>query len=279
MADRTPPKRTPPSRTPLPVLDPARHAPSRQRPVRARARRMASSMEIRPHHHDWGQLVFSAQGAVRVETQDGTRGHAFIVPPGRAVWIPPGVQHAVTAIQQADLRTLYVQAQALPWPACRVMEASPLMQAVVQALADGDTPEPPQGADQARVRALTTLLLDEARCARPVLLGLPLPQEPRLRRLCQALLDDPGRHTDLAGWATEVGASERTLHRLFKAELGTGFREWRAQLLLAHGLTLAARGMPMGAIAAELGYASASAFSAMVTRTVGMPPKRFFAQA
>jgi AraC-like DNA-binding protein len=263
----------------LPVLDPARHAPSRQRPVRARARRMASSMEIRPHHHDWGQLVFSERGAVRVETQDGGRDHAFIVPPGRAVWIPPGVQHAVTAIQQADLRTVYIHADALPWPACRVMEASPLMRAVVQALADGDRPQTAPGADQAREAALTTLLLDEAQRARPVLLGLPLPQEPRLRRLCQALLDDPGRHTDLAGWATEVGASERTLHRLFKAELGTGFREWRAQLLLAHGLTLAARGQAMGAIAAELGYASASAFSAMVTRTVGMPPKRFFAQA
>ena len=33
---------------------------------------------------------------------------------------------------------------------------------------------------------------------------------------------------------------------------------------------------PMQVIAAELGYASASAFTAMVTRTVGMPPSRFF---
>jgi AraC-like DNA-binding protein len=35
----------------------------------------------------------------------------------------------------------------------------------------------------------------------------------------------------------------------------------------------------MSHIAAELGYASASAFTAMVTRTVGMPPSRFFAEA
>jgi len=268
-----------PSRTPLPVLDPERHAPSSQRPVRARARRMASSMEIQPHQHAWGQLVFSERGAVRVETQGPEADHAFIVPPGRAVWIPPGVQHAVTAIQQADLRTVYIQAGALPWPVCRVMEATPLMRAVVWSLAQDDTPTPPTGTDRAREQALMALLLDETQRTRPVHLGLPLPQEPRLRRLCQALLDEPGRHTDLAGWAAEVGASERTLHRLFRAELGTGFREWRAQLLLAHGLTLAARGKSMGAIAAELGYASASAFSAMVTRTVGMPPKRYFAQA
>jgi AraC-like DNA-binding protein len=35
--------------------------------------------------------------------------------------------------------------------------------------------------------------------------------------------------------------------------------------------------VPMAAIAAELGYASPSAFSAMVRRSVGAPPSRFFA--
>ena len=52
----------------------------------------------------------------------------------------------------------------------------------------------------------------------------------------------------------------------------------REQVLLARALTLAARGRPMGVIATELGYASASAFTAMVTRSVGMPPSRFFGQ-
>jgi AraC-like DNA-binding protein len=35
----------------------------------------------------------------------------------------------------------------------------------------------------------------------------------------------------------------------------------------------------MGVIAAELGYASASAFTAMVRRSVGAPPARFFGSA
>jgi AraC-like DNA-binding protein len=35
----------------------------------------------------------------------------------------------------------------------------------------------------------------------------------------------------------------------------------------------------MSHIATELGYNSASAFSAWVTRTVGMPPSKFFAEA
>jgi AraC-like DNA-binding protein len=64
--------------------------------------------------------------------------------------------------------------------------------------------------------------------------------------------------------------------RLFRQELGTTFLQWRRQVLLARALAMAAHKKPMSHIAAELGYASASAFTAMVTRSVGAPPSRFF---
>ncbi|MGD9834547.1 MAG: helix-turn-helix domain-containing protein, partial [Piscinibacter sp.] len=57
----------------------------------------------------------------------------------------------------------------------------------------------------------------------------------------------------------------------------TSFVQWRHQVLLAHAVALAARRLPMAHIAAELGYASASAFTAMVRRTLGAPPTQFFA--
>jgi AraC-like DNA-binding protein len=49
-------------------------------------------------------------------------------------------------------------------------------------------------------------------------------------------------------------------------------------VLLAKAVAMAADKRPIGHIAAELGYASASAFSAMVRRSVGTPPTRFFGQ-
>ena len=100
-----------------------------------------------------------------------------------------------------------------------------------------------------------------------------------LRSLCEAVLDNPARHATLEGWAAEAGASPRTVARLFRQELGTTFAEWRQQVLLAKALSMAARKRPMSHIAAELGYASASAFTAMVRRSVGEPPSRFFAAA
>ena len=70
--------------------------------------------------------------------------------------------------------------------------------------------------------------------------------------------------------------SPRTVARLFRSELGTSFVQWRHQVLLARAVALAARKVPMANIASELGYASPSAFSAMVRRSVGAPPRTFF---
>ncbi len=266
-------------RTSLPPLDPQRYAPTLERPLRAKARRMAHDMDIQPHEHDWGQLVFSLEGAVRVQAEDGERAQAFIVPPSRAVWIPAGVRHAVMAISEAELRTLYVHASAMPaapgdWSHCRVLDASPLLREIVRELAASEPHWEP-----ARTALLTPLLLDELRRAPTLHLGLTLPRDKRLRRLCEALLAAPQQHALLADWARTVGASERTLARLFREELGTSYRQWREQALLAQALQLAARGRPMGLIAFDLGYASASAFSAMVRRSVGSSPRRFFAAA
>ena len=45
--------------------------------------------------------------------------------------------------------------------------------------------------------------------------------------------------------------------------------------VLARALDLISRGRPCGAVAAELGYASPAAFSAMFKRAFGVPPGRF----
>jgi AraC-like DNA-binding protein len=216
---------------------------------------------------------------VRVNTEAST----YIVPPSRAVWIPPGLVHAVTAIERADLRTLYLGPELLDgeaWAQGRVLEVSPLLRELVAALPGDPDPVPLEAPDDAARRVgIERLVLAELKRARPLALGVALPQDARLRRLCEAMLREPGRHAGLDEWAAEAGYSPRTLSRLFREQLGTSFAQWRSQLLLAHALTLAARGRPMSHIATELGYASASAFTAMVTRTVGMPPSRFFAEA
>jgi AraC-like DNA-binding protein/quercetin dioxygenase-like cupin family protein len=271
--------------------DATQDGPDAARPLRVRSRRLAADTRIEPHRHGWAQVAYSVAGVLRVTAEQ----HTYIVPPSRAVWIPPGVEHVVTVVEEAELRTLYlhlppgqfgptalapaaplsaaaVEAALPAWRRCRVLEVSPLLRELVEQL--GALPAVPP---LERERCLTALVHDELHRARPVPLGVGLPADKRLRALCEAVLDDPARHATLPGWAAESGASVRTVARLFRQELGTTFAEWRHQVLLAKALSMAARKRPMAHIAAELGYASASAFSAMVRRSVGMPPSRFFA--
>ena len=127
----------------------------------------------------------------------------------------------------------------------------------------------------AREHHLSALICEELRRARIMHLGVLLPQDKRLKNLCEAVLQDPTRHERLEDWVLDTGASLRTVARLFRSELGCTFTQWRQQVVLAHAVSLAARNWPIQRIAAELDY-SPSAFSAMVRRTVGMPPAQFF---
>jgi AraC-like DNA-binding protein len=274
----------------LPPLDPQRYAPTAERPVRAKARRLDVESEIAPHSHAWAQVAISVSGVARI-----TAGaHTYLIPSWRAVWIPPAVEHVVVAVETAELRTLYIHQSArhvgpgvergeqAAWRACRVLEVSPLLRELVLQMdieMDDDTGALPPAELLQRERLMGQLVLAELRRAAPVRLGISLPKDKRLRALCEAVLAEPTRHAGLEGWAAEAGASPRTVARLFRQQLGTSFGPWRQQVLLAHALTLAARGKPMGVIAADLGYASASAFTAMVRRSVGQPPGRFFSAA
>ena len=275
-------------------LTPHLFVPSRERPVRAKARQLAADTQVMPHSHPWAQVAISTTGVIRLTVDRGT----YIVPPSRALWIPPGVEHAVTMVESADLRTLYFhqprgrcgpgalgggsadRAEQAAWRQCRVLEVSELLRALVREMPTAPDDSPPlTPAELLRERHLSALIRDELARANAVKLGVDLPRDKRLRHLCEAVLADPTRHETLAAWARDTGASPRTVARLFRQELGTSFAQWRQQVLLARALSMAARKRPMSHIAAELGYASASAFTAMVTRAVGMPPSRFFAEA
>lgn len=286
---------------PAPVQPATPHlfAPTPTRPVRCKHSAHAADTQVVPHHHPWAQLAYSSTGVMRITAAQGT----FIVPPSRAVWIPAEVSHAVTAMEACVYHTVYLHQAAghcgpwavgaepdsgalaaagddddAGWRGCRVLEVTDLLRAVVLALDARNDLAPPLSADQAqRQRHLEAVLLDELARAQPVPLGLPMPQDKRLRQLCEAILNDPARHTTLHAWALDAGASPRTLARLFRAELHTSFARWRQQALIARAMTLAAQGQPMNRIASALGYASASGFSAMVRRELGAPPKVFFA--
>jgi AraC-like DNA-binding protein/quercetin dioxygenase-like cupin family protein len=219
------------------------------------------------HWHERGQLVYARAGVMTVTTRAGT----FVVPPQRAVWMPPGVEHEVRCATPLSMRTLYIAPSrrgALP-SGCCVINVSPLLRELILAAV-----EAPGGARRARL--IADLLLAEMSTAASAPLHLPEPEDPRLRRVTAALRADPGDRRTLAEIAREAGASSRTLARLFLAETGMTFGQWQRQLRLLAALVRLAQREPVTTIALDLGYDSPSAFIHAFRRALGTTPRRYF---
>jgi AraC-like DNA-binding protein len=227
---------------------------------------MPAGERIVQHTHAWAQLAYASRGVLRVGVANST----WMVPPSRAIFVPPRVKHEVAIVEDAYLRTLYIDEAALPstLDACRVVEVSGLLREVITAL---DMPE----LTALREQLLGTLALDELTRSVPLPLSVPMPNEKRLRALCEALLADPANTDPLERWASSVGASVRTIARLFRNELGMSFSQWRQQAVLARAIRLLHQGRALSSISQELGYQSQSAFSAMFRRAFGESPRAF----
>ncbi|HYD95445.1 MAG TPA: helix-turn-helix transcriptional regulator [Noviherbaspirillum sp.] len=244
-------------------------APTPKRPVRLVARDLDASELLAAHSHAWGQVTYALDGVVRVTVGNSS----WIVPPLRAIWVPPKQVHEVATLEKARLRAVYVHADSAPFHGsqCEVLEVSPLLRELIVALTQVHAGEP-------REAMLSALILDELSRSVTQPIRVALPDDKRLKQLCELLIAEPASPLTLDDWAQRVGASARTLARLFERELGMSFGQWRQQVRLAHAAPLISRGMPLSRVAAELGYASQSAFSAMFKKTFGQSPSAFFSR-
>ncbi|MGI5240631.1 AraC family transcriptional regulator [Dactylosporangium sp. CA-139066] len=219
--------------------------------------------------HPRGHLVYAARGVLSVHTKDGTS----IVPANRVGWTPAGFTHYHRAHGDTDMRIVF-----LPAALARLVPARPavfgvsgLAREILLALT-----EPPHDArDRAATARLRRVLVDELREAREQPLRLPEPRDDRLRAVARRLYENPGDTTPLAGLGRSIGASPRTLSRLFHDELGMTFYEWRTQLRIYHALVLLADGHDTTHVAHACGWANPSGFIAAFSGVIGTTPGRY----
>jgi AraC-like DNA-binding protein len=230
------------------------------------AKSFADGSEIAPHDHPRDQLLYAVCGVMRVRTER----EAWIVPPDRAVYVPARTVHAISLRGLVEMRTLYVVPGAVDdlQAAPTVLEVSALLRELVLALIE----EPLVYDEHGRGGALARLILSEIVRARPLTLVVPMPRDPRLLRVCSALLADPASRLTLEGWAETGGASARTLARLFEREIGLSFAAWRQRVRFHNALESIVNGEPIGLAAARNGYRSAAAFSSAFRKVMGQAP-------
>ena len=223
------------------------------------------------HRHEEAQLLYASQGLMRVETEAGL----WVVPSLRAVWIPARVLHRKINLAPLAFRTLYLLPEVAQMSEdCHVLSVSPLLRELIVEMTRHGRDYDPKGP----AGRLVPVLLDQLRNAPAEALHLPLPEEPRIRALAVRLLEDPANDSGLEELARASGASPRTMARLFEAETGMGFRDWRQRLRLQVALARLAEGEAVTNVAFAVGYDSPSAFIAMFRKAMGESPKRYLKQ-
>ena len=273
-----------------------RHMPTAPTHVR----RLAPGASIEAHRHDDHQVIYAGRGVLAVTTDAGT----WFTPGNRAIWVPAGTTHAHRAYGDVDMHTVGLPVSEgslapLDLDQPTVLSVSPLLRELIIAYTPVRRPDPEpegpwtpeEGARPAmpphpdhlharksehpeRVR-LRQVLLDQLRAAPQQPHHLPTPTEPLLQHVADIFHADPSDNRTLAQLGLQVGASDRTLSRLFHSDLGMTFPQWRTQFRLHHALILLARQLPVTTVAHRCGWASASAFIDVFRRTFGITPRAY----
>jgi AraC-like DNA-binding protein len=235
------------------------------------ARHYPRGLRIDPHAHAWAQILYAVAGVMWVEVGR----EALVVPPQRAVWLPPNAVHSIRMMTAVDMRNLYLREADVQHLSSKpdVFDVNGLLRELITTLAEHEA----ERDSRYRDTAYRLVALELAHAAR-YSLRIPLPDasDRRLDALCHAVIENPSVDISFEQHAASVGASVRTLARLFSRALGVGFAEWRRQVQLAIALSRLAEGQSISAVAHALGY-RLSSFSDMFRRELGVAPSAFAA--
>lgn len=230
--------------------------------------------ETEPHRHHKAQLLYVISGVLTMQAAGGI----WTVPPHCALWIPSGVSHAGRMAGHIKIASLYIEpGLAIPLDQdCGIVFVQPLLRELILRF---DSRPLLVNVDYGREARLISVLFDELAAASLEPIHLPMPGDQRLRRLTASMIENPALRFTIDEWGARVGASNRTLSRLFKCETGMSFVRWRQQLHIGLALQRLAQGEQVTNIAADLGYESVSAFISLFRRILGTTPARYFGEA
>lgn len=219
------------------------------------------------HEHAQGHLVYPASGVLSMVTGAGS----WIAPPNRVVWIPKCFTHQHRAHGLTDMRIVFMAddlADLLPArPA--VLAVSPLAREATLALT-GSAARSGEALDRLR-----RVVIDDLAAVPEQPLHLPEPRDDRLRAVTHLVARDLASPVTLEQLGHRVGAGERTLSRLFHAETGMSFRQWRTQLRVHRSLLMLTDGASVVDTATACGWSNPSSFIDAFTELVGVTPGRY----
>lgn len=221
------------------------------------------------HSHGRGQLLFAYSGSMRITLPDTIS----ILPPIRVAWIPAGTPHRIRIHSEVEYRSIYLDQSRLdpPFAAPSIVNMTPLLREIFERISFQ-----PLDTDWSHGVPcnLLAICMDELRAARQEPMLLPVPTDPRL-----ADLDLEELPPELEVLSQRVGASARTITRIFRRQAGMTYQAWRQSWRLLRAVDLLASGQSVTAVASDLGFSSDSAFIAFFRQMTGETPRRYVRKA
>lgn len=222
------------------------------------------------HAHEYHQLIYAIDGPTQIETEHGR----YVLPEGRAAWIPSGTRHR-TLVTNANGVSLYFSPSAVCDTSSRIkiLIATPLMREMILFATRWEL-----GAShmdllaESFLQALALLCRDQPESE--ILLFLPRATHRAIGRAMDYATADLGAATQ-PGALAAAALSERTFRRLFLRETGLSWQAWLGQARILMAMGLLTKGRRVTDVAADVGYSSLSAFAKAFSRFSGEKPSQF----
>jgi AraC-like DNA-binding protein len=207
------------------------------------------------HKHPWHQIVFPFEGILQTKVS----GSQFVIPHSGMLFIPANTSHESFVMIDTKFFGIYLNPEVnIHYPQkTKAISVTPFLRELIlhihHSVANSNVSED-------EISKLLDVLMDQICGGDTYDMTLILPSDRRLMQIFKALMTNPQCDTKLSGWAKLIGASERTLSRLFTKELGMSFPLWRKHLRLVSSLSQLETNASIQEIAYNVGYNSDSSF-------------------
>lgn len=223
------------------------------------------------HCHRKAQLLYAPSGCMSI-TLDNQQ---CILPPTRAAWIPAGVNHCAVMTNVVAYRSIYFDTQHKEEEIdkLKIIGVNPLLRELIERMAFWPWQMP-----FSEQEALVNLFWQELAVAPDETLLLPLPSDTRLRTWLTKLKNEGSTPSPLNEAAQSIGASEKTISRIFSRETGMPYQAWRQQWRLMKAIELLSEHKSVSTVAFELDFSSDSAFISFFRKQTGATPSTYIKQ-
>jgi len=226
-----------------------------------------SSFNSGLHLHSKHQLLLAKNGSIVIEINQ----YRYFIPQGCAVWIPAQTKHKTLAQNEIEIRSLFFKENLSLPDNVLVITVPPLLREIIDTMAHWPWDKPHN-----EQFSLMTVFKEELNTALQHSLKLMLPKDKRIAPLLEMINQNifPPKLTEIEN---TIGASSKTIGRIFLRETGLNYQAWRQQWRLMKAMELLAAKQAVSTVAQQLDFSSSSAFIAFFVKHTNQTPGRFLA--